>query len=74
MPLAISTNIAAEKANYYLGYNSDKVQESIKLGQRQETDITSAGSWKPGGINEVIRIPEPVIRSNEQRSKRNLFP
>ena len=30
MPLAISTNIAAEKANYYLGYNSDKMQESIK--------------------------------------------
>jgi flagellin len=30
MPLAISTNIAAEKANYYLGYNADKVQESIK--------------------------------------------
>ena len=26
MPLAISTNIAAEKANYYLGYNADKVQ------------------------------------------------
>jgi flagellin len=30
MPLAISTNIAAAKANYYLGYNSDKMQESIK--------------------------------------------
>ena len=30
MPLAISTNIAAEKANYYLGYNADKMQESIK--------------------------------------------
>jgi flagellin len=30
MPLAISTNIAAEKANYYLGYNTDKMQESIK--------------------------------------------
>jgi flagellin len=30
VPLAISTNIAAEKANYYLGYNADKVQESIK--------------------------------------------
>ena len=30
MPLAISTNIAAAKANYYLGYNSDKLQESIK--------------------------------------------
>ena len=30
MPLAISTNIAADKANYYLGYNSDKMQESIR--------------------------------------------
>ena len=30
MPLAISTNIAAQKANYYLGYNSDKMQESIR--------------------------------------------
>ena len=30
MPLAISTNIAAQKANYYLGYNSDKLQESIR--------------------------------------------
>jgi flagellin len=30
MPLAISTNIAAEKANYYLGYNAEKMQESIK--------------------------------------------
>jgi len=30
MPLAISTNTAAEKANYYLGYNADKMQESIK--------------------------------------------
>ena len=30
MPLAISTNIAAEKANYYLGYNANKMQESIK--------------------------------------------
>jgi flagellin len=30
MPLAISTNIAAEKANLYLGYNANRVQESIK--------------------------------------------
>lgn len=30
MPLAISTNIAAEKANYYLGFNSGRMQESIR--------------------------------------------
>jgi flagellin len=30
MPLAISTNIAAAKANYYLGFNHDRMQESIR--------------------------------------------
>ena len=47
MPLAISTNIAAEKANYYLGYNSDKVQESIKRlasGRRLTSPVQDPGN------------------------------
>jgi flagellin len=30
MPLSVSTNIAAQKANYYLGINSDRMRESIR--------------------------------------------
>ena len=46
MPLAISTNIAAEKANLYLGYNADRVQESIKrLASGKKTYIAGTGSW-----------------------------
>ena len=74
MPLAISTNIAAEKANYYLGYNADKVQESIKRlasGRRLTSPVQDP--WEPGRIDEVIRISEPVSRSDEQCSKRDLF-
>ena len=47
MPLAISTNIAAEKANYYLGYNADKVQESIKRlasGRRLTSPVQDPGN------------------------------
>ena len=47
MPLAISTNIAAEKANYYLGYNADKVQESIKRlasGKRLTSPVQDPGN------------------------------
>jgi len=47
MPLSISTNIAAEKANYYLGYNSDKMQESIKRlasGKRLTSPVQDPGN------------------------------
>ena len=47
MPLAISTNIAAEKANLYLGYNADKVQESIKRlasGKRLTSPVQDPGN------------------------------
>ena len=47
MPLAISTNIAAEKANYYLGYNADKMQESIKRlasGKRLTSPVQDPGN------------------------------
>ena len=57
MPLAISTNIAAEKANYYLGYNADKMQESIKrLASGTEIDITCPGSGKSGRVDEIICV------------------
>ena len=73
MPLAISTNIAAEKANYYLGYNADKVQESIKLSQRTKTNLSGTGSWKPGCINEIIRIAQPISWCDEQRPEWDLI-
>ena len=47
MPLAISTNIAAEKANYYLGYNADKMQESIKRlasGEKLTSPVQDPGN------------------------------
>ena len=50
MPLAISTNIAADKANYYLGYNTDKMQESIKR-------LASGKLTSPVQDPEISRYP-----------------
>ena len=47
MPLAISTNIAAEKANYYLGFNSGRMQESIRRlasGKRLTSPVQDPGN------------------------------
>jgi flagellin len=47
MPLAISTNIAAEKANYYLGYNSGRMQESIRRlasGKKLSSPVQDPGN------------------------------
>ena len=67
MPLAISTNIAAEKANYYLGYNADKVTGIYQALSQRRVRLTSPvqDPREPSRIDEVIRIPEPVSRSDE---------
>ena len=66
MPLSISTNIAADKANYYLGYNSDKMQESIKrLASGKKTDIPRAGPWKLICFDEIECINQSIRRSDE---------
>ena len=60
MPLAISTNIAAEKANYYLGYNADKVQESIKRlasGRRLTSPVQD-----PGKLAVSMKLSASLIR------------
>ena len=47
MPLAISTNIAAEKANYYLGFNSGRMQESIRRlasGKKLSSPVQDPGN------------------------------
>ena len=60
MPLAISTNIAAEKANYYLGYNSDKMQESIKRlasGKRLTSPVQD-----PGNLSVSMKLNASINR------------
>ena len=60
MPLAISTNIAAEKANYYLGYNADKVQESIKRlasGKRLTSPVQD-----PGNLSVSMKLNASINR------------
>jgi flagellin len=47
MPLAISTNIAAEKANFYLGFNSGRMQESIRRlasGKKLSSPVQDPGN------------------------------
>jgi flagellin len=47
MPLAISTNIAAAKANYYLGFNHDRMQESIRRlasGKKLSSPVQDPGN------------------------------
>jgi flagellin len=47
MPLAISTNIAAEKANYYLGINTSRMQESIRRlasGKKLSSPVQDPGN------------------------------
>ena len=60
MPLAISTNIAAEKANYYLGYNSDKMQESIKRlasGKKLTSPVQD-----PGNLSVSMKLNASINR------------
>jgi flagellin len=60
MPLSISTNIAAEKANYYLGYNSDKLQESIKRlasGKRLTSPVQD-----PGNLSVSMKLNAAINR------------
>ena len=60
MPLSISTNIAAEKANYYLGYNSDKMQESIKRlasGKRLTSPVQD-----PGNLSVSMKLGAAINR------------
>ena len=73
MPLSISTNIAAEKANYYLGYNTDKMQESIKRlasGKRLTSPVQDPQSL---GIHEIKCRDQSDWWSNEQCPERNLL-
>ena len=60
MPLSISTNIAADKANYYLGYNSDKMQESIKRlasGKRLTSPVQD-----PGNLSVSMKLNASINR------------
>ena len=60
MPVSISTNIAAEKANYYLGYNSDKMQESIKRlasGKRLTSPVQD-----PGNLSVSMKLNAAINR------------
>jgi len=60
MPLSISTNIAAEKANYYLGYNTDKMQESIKRlasGKRLTSPVQD-----PGNLSVAMKLNASINR------------
>ena len=60
MPLSISTNIAAEKANYYLGYNTDKMQESIKRlasGKRLTSPVQD-----PGNLSVSMKLNAAINR------------
>jgi flagellin len=60
MPLSISTNIAADKANYYLGYNSDKMQESIRRlasGKRLTSPVQD-----PGNLSVSMKLNASINR------------
>ena len=60
MPLSISTNIAADKANYYLGYNSDKMQESIKRlasGKKLTSPVQD-----PGNLSVSMKLNASINR------------
>jgi len=60
MPLSISTNIAADKANYYLGYNSDKMQESIRRlasGKKLTSPVQD-----PGNLSVSMKLNASINR------------
>ena len=75
MPLAISTNIAAEKANYYLGYNADKMQESIKRlasGKKLTSPVQD-----PGNLAVSMKLSASLNRlagAMNNAPERNLIP
>ena len=60
MPLAISTNIAAEKANYYLGYNADKMRNPSSVLQ-VEKKLTSPVQ-DPGNLAVSMKLSASLNR------------
>jgi len=60
MPLSISTNIAADKASYYLGYNSGKMQESIRRlasGKKLTSPVQD-----PGNLSVSMKLNASINR------------